>query len=299
LVKVKRRMIAILLGCALVGAGVALVWPRGPKEPEYQGKRLGDWLEIRAFGGRYGDPPNFSAAGQEEADSAIRHIGTNAIPFLLEWLRYRTPEWKKLLRKLPWSKLPGRATGIVYRREHLVTLVPEGFELLGSTASSAILQLERLAADPHGGSWFCPLQSLAYLGPASLPSFGRLLERTNLYTAGYAAECLLHAFDDGVDITKYSPTLLLYKRRCEMAHQRGSAGSVGARYQFPQLYPALVSCITHSNPLVRLEAVRTMGELPGPQTEFCKPVRVALTDVDPEVRSAATNVLHLFEAHIY
>ncbi len=117
-----------------------------------------------------------------------------------------------------------------------------------------------------------------------------------MHTADAAAMYLLHAFDDGADITKYSPTLLLYKH---MAHHRGNAGAVGARYQFPQLYPALVSCITHSNPVVRLEAVRTMGELPGPQTEFCKPVRVALMDVDPEVRTAATNVLHLFEAHIY
>lgn len=34
-----------------------------------------------------------------QCDAAIRHVGTNAIPYLLTWVRYETPGWKIALYK--------------------------------------------------------------------------------------------------------------------------------------------------------------------------------------------------------
>ena len=39
-----------------------------------------------------------------EAEMAVRNIGTNGIPFLLQWINYEPPTWRKKLR----SNLPDR-----------------------------------------------------------------------------------------------------------------------------------------------------------------------------------------------
>src|SRR4051812_12829515 len=73
---VKRRVVRIVLTGVVVVAAVVLLWPRGEREPEYQGKKLSEWI------GDEGNP--------RQAD-AVRHIGTNALPFLIGWIRYETP----------------------------------------------------------------------------------------------------------------------------------------------------------------------------------------------------------------
>ena len=82
-------MIAILLGFALVGVCVALFWPRGPKEPEYQGKKLSEWVTFHSHGSKVApNNPDFAA-------SAIRNIGTNAVPWLVRWIAYEPPPWAR------------------------------------------------------------------------------------------------------------------------------------------------------------------------------------------------------------
>jgi hypothetical protein len=74
---VRRRVIAVLLGCALVAVCVALLWPRWPKEPEYQGKKLSEWIALaNPVAGRG------LVGSQTEANLAIRQIGSNGLPFL-------------------------------------------------------------------------------------------------------------------------------------------------------------------------------------------------------------------------
>ena len=66
----RRRRLFIALGALVVGVAAVAFWP-GPKEPEYQGKKLSEWV-IRASVER--DKGNFSASYE-----ATQQIGTNAI----------------------------------------------------------------------------------------------------------------------------------------------------------------------------------------------------------------------------
>ena len=56
-----------------------------PNEPSYRGKRLGEWLKEKKKA-----EPGFT----KEAEEALRQMGTNAIPALLERLAYRQPPYK-------------------------------------------------------------------------------------------------------------------------------------------------------------------------------------------------------------
>src|SRR5205823_12852958 len=84
------RLGIVLLACALGLAGGFLLWPRDP-EPKYQGVSLTGWLA--------------KGSNDGEAAAAVRHLGTNSIPFLLQWLSYEPApwrrQWRNAFRKLP------------------------------------------------------------------------------------------------------------------------------------------------------------------------------------------------------
>src|ERR1051326_970456 len=83
----KRRRV-ILLCVALVSAFTltCILWPSEP-EPSYKGKKLSQWLREYSLP-RYGNPE------PTEAAEAIRHIGTNGIPYMIKWMRSTPSPWR-------------------------------------------------------------------------------------------------------------------------------------------------------------------------------------------------------------
>src|SRR5437667_1360208 len=73
--KLWRTVGLALLGLLVLGAISAVLFQR--REPEYQGRKLSAWLE---------DLRNPSPLTRTNATHAIRRIGTNAMPCLLEML---------------------------------------------------------------------------------------------------------------------------------------------------------------------------------------------------------------------
>jgi len=69
------------------------------REPMYQGKSLSKWLEGYSF---QSDPftPLKERPEWQQADRAVRHLGTNAVPTLLGVLRARDEPWKLTLLRL-------------------------------------------------------------------------------------------------------------------------------------------------------------------------------------------------------
>src|SRR2546423_4143418 len=92
---VKRKRLSISAAAVVMVIAVAAIafWP-GEKEPEYQGKKLSEWLEIYRTNdvalrnamwepwtaAKYGPKPRVD---RDAAAEAVRHIGTNALPWLL------------------------------------------------------------------------------------------------------------------------------------------------------------------------------------------------------------------------
>jgi hypothetical protein len=143
---VKRHRLFIIISASIAAVILGfLLWP-SEREPEYNGVTLSKWLQ------RYNDDGN-----NPEAAEAIRHIGTNALPFLLRWIRYETPGWRKSLEHLH-TRLPSsiQKTRVVHwlfadNAEHRAELSVEAFsalKLAGKPASDELLRLA-LANDPR------------------------------------------------------------------------------------------------------------------------------------------------------
>src|SRR5690348_12848077 len=98
-----RRIVLGLLCCvAIVGVVSAMWWLSRSREPVYQGKPLSVWLQN--YGPNQGLATDQTAA--KESDDAIRHMGTNAIPFLLAMLDETDPKIKVALNQLAATRSP-------------------------------------------------------------------------------------------------------------------------------------------------------------------------------------------------
>jgi hypothetical protein len=118
----------------VVAAGViALVWQR-EREPEYQGKKLSQWIAMWGAGK--------SLREVEEAEAAVHHIGTNGVPLLVRWVTYQRPPWKEKLAH--GSFVPGMVRASMLMRR----LDGEEAEARADDAALAFHALGPLDASP-------------------------------------------------------------------------------------------------------------------------------------------------------
>ncbi len=101
-------------------------------EPTFNGRALSEWLAP-------GDP-----AAKEEA---IRQIGTNGIPTLLDILGVKDGNRRRVLQKLKSTELKDEFNNKDSDLEDLQRLAVEGFGVLGTNAASAVPQLTKLFHD--------------------------------------------------------------------------------------------------------------------------------------------------------
>ena len=137
-----------MAGFVVVAILIAAMWP-GDREPEYGGKKLSEWLDQyqRYYSlGRYPDTPKLI-----EASDAVRHIGTNAIPWLLRCIRYEQPPWKRKLsvayakwrpRRLINNSIEGWLLDV--KRDQQADVAAFGFGILGSDATTSVSELNQI-----------------------------------------------------------------------------------------------------------------------------------------------------------
>ena len=88
----------------LLLVSVCLLARQGPRVPAYRGKSLPVWLRT------YGASSSSGRHSREwnEADDAVRHMGTNCVPVLLRMIREQDSSLKLLLISLAQKQRLGR-----------------------------------------------------------------------------------------------------------------------------------------------------------------------------------------------
>src|SRR6266404_3419550 len=123
----RRAVVVALLGIFVVALGFFLF---RPSEPSYHWRSLESWLgDFRLVGG----------PGHEKAKAAVRQMGTNAIPKLIEMLRAEDLPWKLKIRD--WTE-----TWPIKYRFHPASIkhwrAMTALEALGPAAVPVLLDLQ-------------------------------------------------------------------------------------------------------------------------------------------------------------
>jgi hypothetical protein len=187
------KRIGIVAGLALGGLVVSLLWrASGPSEPVFEGRPLTSWLDHH-IASSAASPP-YGSPGWKKADEAIRHIGTNAIPKLLEMIRAkdRPPLVLKLMdsvRRFGFPVMNYRYAMVRHEEaEH-------AFEMLGTNAVSAVPELIRIyQQNISASSQRCAALALGHIGRGAQPALPALIQRfthTNSDTRFYAISAVM------------------------------------------------------------------------------------------------------------
>jgi len=273
----KRSRIIILPVLIAVAAGVVLFWPRGPKEPVYQGKKLSQWLE--------GTLPARSTDEFHAAEKAVQAIGTNALPWLMFEFTRRDPKWIAATRS--WLA-DQRWTGerISTERDRM-WLAANGLYLLGPAIAPVLPELSEYLGDEQRGD--AVAQVLSAAKEDALPYVWTATTSTNIGIAVDALSCLGLAASQ----TEAAIPLLIQILRTTNHPQRQLAAHWlrYARLGQDLAVPALIEALADGDPSVRWTAASSLGGL-APDSKAAVPnLRRLVGDPNSRVREFASNAL--------
>jgi hypothetical protein len=221
----KKKRTLIISACGLTVLALAIVvaiCTRGPREPLYQGKTLGEWMSEASVG-------VWPRPSPAEADEAIRQIGTNGFPFIASLLRSRDSALKTKLLVLYYKQS--------FIRIHISTqLERQNYALtacwaLGPEAKPLIPEVAK---------------ALIHVDPYFRPAFENWLQ-TFGSDADAAVPALITILED-----KKNPT------RQTIAQTLGKISSI---HQTNEVLPVLTACCQDTNPMVRYWATEALREL--------------------------------------
>jgi hypothetical protein len=254
----RKRFIITLAVLLMILAGV-IGWQglrRQEREPAYQGKGLRTWLREARW------QSNWEARGRAEA--AIRHIGTNAIPTLLEMLRQKdSPLPSKLIlwwgrHIAPMQPLPSFIRFPHWYNDNAQILNSEaerGFEILGTNAQQTVTALMEVyeqnispSSQMRAGA---ALSAIGVVAPSTVPSFLRWAASTNQSVRLIAVIALAQG-----------------------------------RHESSLVVPALSKCLSDANNAVRIFAAQGLGSY-GAEARQAVPALVPLLS-DPYVLARDT-----------
>ena len=250
----KRRILFTLLSIVAVGALVWLILPAGESEPVYQGKPLREWLALYRFhiDGLFGN---------DQADEAIRQIGTNAIPTLLEMLQEHDSDlklkWVALLRKQNFIQPPQTAS--LHNSQAAMA-----FHVLGSSDSNAVPALVQIYSRKTSiASQEATVEALGDIGPSASPAATPVLldALTNSDNSLYWYAVL--AIDQIHGQPEVFVPVLINELKDSDGNVRLNAARALAAYgpAAKSAVPALVALLNDSNQYVRTHAAYALKEI--------------------------------------
>lgn len=227
----KSRWITPLIIAVILILGIGLYLQR-PREYEYQGKAVSDWLEEL-------DSKN-SNESKALAREAFRQMGTNVLPALLEILR----SWETGARQ---RQIASANQQNMVRQEHALNAV----EALGP---AAIPVLTQLLTSENG---LAAARALSHAGPEALAPLSQAL--TN--QSAKVRQTVELGLDSMGDKGKAFVPSLIQNLKDQDALVRGHAAmALGRLGQEPATaVPALAGSLQDPNADVRLSAAQALG----------------------------------------
>ena len=183
------KRVQIALAVALVTLAGVIAWQGlrlREREPLYQGKRLSVWLEIayKAKWSRTHWPDNERPEqALMQAMQAIRHIGTNALPVLIDMLHAQDSRLKEVM--MTWAQKQKLVHFHFKSADQRRWEAVWGYEALGPLARAQVPSLsDTLTHDPSAEVRRAAACALGYIGPKARLAAPALFRATKDMDAG-------------------------------------------------------------------------------------------------------------------
>jgi len=274
-----RRLPILIIPIGLICIVCLAIFIREPTHPEpvYRGITLSAWL--RSLNSDHYLRP-------AAAVTAVREIGTSALPSLLRKLSYKDPAWIKIL-DCGISK-------ISFNRLHLGKEMSEcvealnGFEALGPLASPAVPSLTTMLSNPLFA--FDAALALGSIGSDAVPALIQGLQSSNAAARSSAALAL--GTISRKDKTAGSEAMI--KKVAELLQDtdpevRVAAAKALGNSDLPGItVPALIESLSDSSCRVRWISARSLGCYGTNAMTAVPALEIARLDTEAMVRSTAS-----------
>ena len=231
----------------------------------------------------------------EAATTAIRAMGTNALPFVMADIRARLTVKDRVIYwlapRVRFLKLHPRK----WRINGLEALRP--WKYWDRLAKSYLPELVTLASNSTGYSE----AALLAVGPDALPAFTNLMAKTKFPGTGN----LIGTFANAVYAERIKPEeaamalpYLVQVFRSTDAHGRWyAAGALGAVHQQPELcVPLLIDGLADPNPNIRQSCIESLGRFGEAASPHAGKLADVFGQVDAQTRRAICGALASFHS---
>ncbi len=290
-VRLSRKRILLAGAFVLIAilAGVTYLPPPSRKEPSYHGRSLTQWLKRldngQAFGISSSALPSFTRR-QIEAAKAIRAIGTNALPLLMEDVHARPAEDSFHFRlQNSFGLLPRKSQawwiwrdmiGEVTEEDRVRWRAAQGLAALGPLASPAVPELKRLLFTNY---WHSSIKEAAYALAAVGPEGIAILTNAVGPQAEWSGMCAIWALGQRSETgTNAVPFLIGATSSSSEGTACGAIQVLGLFHTDAEhVVPALTNALGSADHNVRSDAARALGQFGG-QAASAAPLLQALTN---------------------
>lgn len=288
--KRKRLLIAIVA----IGLAAFVFWffLLRNTEPIYDGKPLSKWIDIAAPW----KPTPYNADERADATEAIRAIGTNGLPQLVDWVGY-TPRGLRpmILRHYPnlptWLVQKQRVVRFFYKPIIRADGAVTAFKTLGHDAVPAIHNLTRLVQSTNNspGTRQRALSALAYIGPRAVPAIlgvvSNVTQKSDLWVLPGISRM-------GANIDQVIPALLPQLQNTNLVVAQTILRFLRDESIEPELLvPAFTKCLADPRPPLREEASKAFASWGRHGLKALPALRNALNDTDAIVRTNAAGAI--------
>jgi len=274
----KRRPIILALALVSAVAVVFIAWPRGPKEPVYEGKPLSYWLPDLGV--------DSSPSERERSRKAICALGTNSLPWLMA--EFTRPRRKWVVAFHRWQDKLTRSPSRRFEHETHVWRFAGALHLLGPALEPALPELSRYL-DHQDLSWSAAV-AMSGAGELALPYFTQQMNSTNLNRQQAALGGLCKLAQHSEAAVPPLARALQSTNSWTRVYAADMLGRVSLRPDI--MVPALTAALSDPHPDVQTFAADALGNL-GPAAMSAIPaLRQFWTNATVFPRQHASNALY-------
>jgi hypothetical protein len=290
-----RKSVCTFVAVFVLAAAVSTWWllNRAADEPHHRGHPLSYWVQQYEPATDAGPYMPFRLS--RESAAAVREIGTNALPTMLQWMT--RPEKGLKSKIVSWAnddRIPFFARRLLvpaYPKLYRPDLAILAFRALGTDARSAVPSLAQMLHAPNNARW--AVMALCAVGPEgataleeAFPWIGDGILRANIISQlehGITPELEQHC------------AAFLAQRLGEDSHagvRMSAARVLGMLSNSPAVaVPALTKALQDRDGGVRFTASTSLGQFGSAATTAIVSLQAALNDANPQVRLDAARAL--------